>query len=50
MRAPAVVAALDAPAGAYNVADEPITNGGSNAAFADAFGFARLRASPASGG
>ena len=33
--ATAVVAALDAPAGAYNVADEPITNGEWNAAFAD---------------
>jgi nucleoside-diphosphate-sugar epimerase len=44
--AAAVVAALDAPAGAYNVADEPITNGDWNAAFADAFGFKKLRATP----
>ena len=44
--ATAVVAALDAPAGAYNVADEPITNGEWNAAFADAFGFKKLRATP----
>ena len=44
--ATAVVAALGAPAGAYNVADEPITNGEWNAAFADAFGFKKLRATP----
>ena len=44
--ATAVVAALGAPAGAYNVADEPITNGEWNAAFAAAFGFKRLRATP----
>ena len=44
--ATAVVAALDAPAGAYNVADEPITNAEWNAAFADAFGFKRLRSTP----
>ena len=44
--ASAVVAALDAPAGAYNVADEPITNGEWNAAFAEAFGFKKLRATP----
>ena len=44
--AAAVVAALDAPAGAYNVADDPITNGEWNAAFAAAFGFKRLRATP----
>ncbi len=42
----AVVAALDAPAGAYNVADEPITNAAWNAAFAAAFGFKKLRATP----
>lgn len=34
----AVVAALDAPTGYYNVADEPITKGQWNAAFFDAFG------------
>lgn len=44
--AAAVVAALDAPAGVYNVADEPITNGEWNAAFAAAFGFRRLRSTP----
>jgi nucleoside-diphosphate-sugar epimerase len=44
--ASAVVAALDAPAGAYNVADEPITNREWNAAFAKAFGFKKLRATP----
>jgi len=44
--ASAVVAALDAPAGAYNVADEPITNAEWNAAFAAAFGFKKLRATP----
>jgi nucleoside-diphosphate-sugar epimerase len=44
--ATAVVAALDAPAGAYNVADEPITNAEWNAAFAEAFGFKKLRATP----
>jgi nucleoside-diphosphate-sugar epimerase len=44
--ASAVVAALDAPAGAYNVADEPITNAEWNAAFASAFGFKKLRATP----
>jgi nucleoside-diphosphate-sugar epimerase len=42
----AVVAALNAPAGAYNVADEPITNGEWNAAFAAAFGYKKLRATP----
>jgi nucleoside-diphosphate-sugar epimerase len=42
----AIVAALDAPAGAYNVADEPITNGEWNAAFAAAFGFKKLRSTP----
>ena len=47
--ASAVVAALDAPAGAYNVADEPITNGEWNAAFAAAFGFKKLRATPRPG-
>lgn len=44
--ATAVVAALDAPAGAYNVADQPITNGEWNAAFASAFGFRKLRSTP----
>lgn len=44
--ATAVVAALDAPAGAYNVADEPITNAEWNAAFAEHFGFERLRPTP----
>jgi nucleoside-diphosphate-sugar epimerase len=44
--ATAVVAALDAPAGAYNVTDEPITNGEWNAAFASAFGFKKLRPTP----
>ena len=44
--AAAVVAALDAPAGAYNVADDPMTNAEWNAAFADAFGFKKLRATP----
>jgi nucleoside-diphosphate-sugar epimerase len=44
--AAAVVAALDAPAGVYNVADEPITNAEWNAAFAGAFGFKKLRATP----
>jgi nucleoside-diphosphate-sugar epimerase len=44
--ATAVVAALDAPAGAYNVADEPITNSEWNDAFAAAFGFKKLRPTP----
>lgn len=44
--ATAVVAALGAPAGAYNVADDPITNGEWNAAFASAFGFKKLRPTP----
>jgi nucleoside-diphosphate-sugar epimerase len=44
--AAAVVAALGAPAGAYNVADEPITNAEWNEAFAGAFGFKKLRATP----
>ena len=44
--ATAIVAALDAPAGAYNVADEPITNAEWNAAFAAEFGFKKLRATP----
>ena len=43
----AIVAALDAPTGTYNVADEPITKGEWNAAFADAFGLKRkVRATP----
>ena len=45
--ATAVVASLGAPAGVYNVADEPITNGEWNGAFAAAFGFKKLRATPA---
>jgi nucleoside-diphosphate-sugar epimerase len=45
--ATAVVAALDAPTGCYNVADEPITKGEWNAAFAQAFGIdKRLRETP----
>jgi nucleoside-diphosphate-sugar epimerase len=44
--ASAVVASLDAPAGAYNVADEPITNAEWNAAFAAELGFKKLRATP----
>jgi len=44
--ATAVVAALDAPPGAYNVADEPITNGEWNAAFAAAFGMRRSHSTP----
>ena len=42
----AVLAALDAPAGTYNVADEPITKGAWNAAFATAFGTRKLRPTP----
>jgi nucleoside-diphosphate-sugar epimerase len=37
----AIVAALDAPTGAYNVADEPITKGEWSAAFVDAFALHR---------
>jgi nucleoside-diphosphate-sugar epimerase len=45
--AAAVVAALEAPAGAYNVADEPITKGEWNEAFRRAFGLRRkLRSTP----
>jgi nucleoside-diphosphate-sugar epimerase len=45
--AAAVVAALDAPSGAYNVADEPITKGEWSAAFVDAFDLQhRLRSTP----
>ncbi len=45
--ATAVVAALGAPPGAYNVADEPITKGEWNAAFAETFGMnRRLRPTP----
>jgi nucleoside-diphosphate-sugar epimerase len=45
--ATAIVAALHAPTGAYNVADEPITKAEWNAAFADAFGLRRrLRPTP----
>lgn len=39
--AAAVVAALDAPTGIYNVADEPITKGEWNRAFFEAFGIAK---------
>ncbi len=45
--AAAIVAALDAPAGTYNVADEPITKAAWNAAFASAFGIHRPHATPA---
>lgn len=44
--ASAIVAALDAPAGVYNVADEPITNAEWNAAFAAELGFKKLRSTP----
>ena len=44
--ATAVLAALEAPAGTYNVADEPITKAAWNSAFASAFGTHRLRATP----
>ncbi len=44
--ATAVLAALDAPAGTYNVADDPITKAEWNAAFASAFGTRRLRPTP----
>ena len=44
--ATAVLAALDAPPGAYNVADEPITNGEWNAAFTAAFGMRRSHSTP----
>ncbi len=45
--AAAVVAALDAPAGVYNVADEPITKRAWNEAFRRAFGLRReLRSTP----
>ena len=37
----AIVAALDAPTGIYNVADEPITKGEWTAAFREAFGITR---------
>jgi nucleoside-diphosphate-sugar epimerase len=39
--AAAVVLALDAPAGVYNVADEPITKAAWNRAFGEAFGMRR---------
>jgi nucleoside-diphosphate-sugar epimerase len=43
----AIVAALHAPTGIYNVADEPITKGEWTAAFRDAFGIKRkLRPTP----
>lgn len=44
--ATAVVAALDAPPGVYNVADEPITNREWNAAFTAAFGMRRSYSTP----
>lgn len=44
--AAAVLAALDAPSGTYNVADEPITKAAWNDAFASAFGTRRLRPTP----
>lgn len=45
--ASAIVAALSAPPGAYIVADEPITKGQWNSAFAEAFGIGRrLRPTP----
>jgi nucleoside-diphosphate-sugar epimerase len=45
--ATAIVSALDAPDGVYNVADEPITKGEWNAAFAEAFELGRsLRPTP----
>jgi nucleoside-diphosphate-sugar epimerase len=45
--ATAIIAALGAPSGFYNVADEPITKGEWNAAFAEAFGIEkRMRAAP----
>ncbi len=42
----AVVAALHAPTGIYNVADEPITKGEWTAAFRQEFGLRKLRATP----
>jgi nucleoside-diphosphate-sugar epimerase len=42
----AVVAALDVPAGAYNVCDEPMTRADLAEAFATAFGTKRLRFAP----
>ena len=42
--AAAIVAALDAPSGFYNVADQPITKGEWNAAFAEAFGIEKTNA------
>jgi nucleoside-diphosphate-sugar epimerase len=45
--ASAIVAALDAPTGFYNVADEPITKAAWNAAFAETFGIdKKMRATP----
>lgn len=44
--AAAVVAALDAPAGIYNVVDEPVTRLEYTRAFASAFGLKRLRIVP----
>lgn len=44
--ASAIVAALDAPPGVYNVADEPITNSAWNAAFTAAFGMRRSYSTP----
>ncbi len=44
--AAAVVAAVDAPAGTWNVADEPLTRDGHAAALAEAVGRSRLRLPP----
>jgi nucleoside-diphosphate-sugar epimerase len=45
--ATAIIAALDAPSGHFNVCDDPITKGEWNAAFADAFGIDKtLRPTP----
>ena len=48
--AAAIVAALDAPSGFYNVADQPITKGEWNAAFAEAFGIEKQPAPHAESG
>lgn len=42
----AIVAALSAPTGIYNVADEPITKGEWTAAFRESFGLRKLRTAP----
>jgi nucleoside-diphosphate-sugar epimerase len=45
--ATAIIAALGAPSGFYNVADEPVTKAEWNAAFAEAFGIEKkMRAAP----